>query len=139
MRSARHRSHQSGIDSRSDLTYMRNMGVNVLIMSAQKSSVPLARLKLLEPESAMSFSSAPSFSDKIVIIGDLTLSALPTVGFTASTTGQHNFINHTRGGCLINSYKFHLQEYSPGIKFTKQKYKNTNEAYVFAIYMTTMN
>lgn len=124
MRSARHRSHQSGIDSRSDLTYMRNMGVNVLIRSAQKPSVPLARLKLPEPESAVSFSSlAPSFSDNIVIIGDLTLSALPTVGSTTLTTGQHNFTgNHTRRGCLINSYKFHLQEYSPGIKFTKQKY-----------------
>ena len=59
MRSARHRSLRGGIDSRSDLTYMRNMGVNVLIMSAQKSSVPVARLKLLEPESAVSFSSAP--------------------------------------------------------------------------------
>lgn len=46
MRSARQRSHQSGIDSRSDLTYMRYMGVNILIMSAQKSSVPLAGLKL---------------------------------------------------------------------------------------------
>lgn len=57
MRSARHQSHQSGIDSRSDLTYMRNTGVNVLIMSAEKFSVPLASLKLPEPESAVSFSS----------------------------------------------------------------------------------
>ena len=56
MRSARHPSHQSRIDSRSDITYMRNMGVNVLIVSAQKSSVPQARLKLLESESAESFS-----------------------------------------------------------------------------------
>lgn len=55
MRSARHRSE---IDSRSDLTYMRNMGVNVLITAAQKLSVPLARLKLPEPESAVSFPSA---------------------------------------------------------------------------------
>lgn len=95
MRSARHRSHQSAIDSRSDLTYMRNMGVNILILSAQKSSLPLARLKHLEPESAVSFSSAPSsFSDKIVIIRDLTLSALPTIGFTV-LTGQHNILEIT--------------------------------------------
>lgn len=93
MRSAWHQSHQSGIDFRSDLTYMRNMGVNVLIMSAQKSSVPLVRLKLLQQCPSPL---PPSFSDKIVIIRDLTLSALPTVGFTALTTGQHNFTgNHT--------------------------------------------
>lgn len=57
MRSARHRSQQSGIDSRSHLTYMRNMGVNIMIMSAQKSPEPLAGLKLMETESAVSFSS----------------------------------------------------------------------------------
>lgn len=58
MKSASQGSHLRGIDPRSDLTHMRNMGVNVLIMTAQKSSVPLARLKL-EPESAVSFSSGP--------------------------------------------------------------------------------
>lgn len=90
MRSARHRSHQREIDSRSDHTYMRNMGVNVLIVSAQESWVPLARLKLPESESA------ESFSDKVVIIGDLIPITRPTVGFTALTTGQHYFAgNHT--------------------------------------------
>lgn len=52
-------SHQREIDSRLDLTYMQNMGVNVLIMNAQNSSVPRVRLKLLESESALSFSSGP--------------------------------------------------------------------------------
>lgn len=57
MRSARHRSHQREIDSRSDLTYMRNMGVNVSIVNAEKSSEPLVRLKLPGLESASSSSS----------------------------------------------------------------------------------
>lgn len=40
---ARHQTHQCGIDSRLDLTYMQNMGVNILIINAQKSSVSLVR------------------------------------------------------------------------------------------------
>lgn len=56
MRSAR---HWCKIDSRSNLTYMKNIGINVLIMGVQKPSVPLARLRQLQPMSAVSFSSAP--------------------------------------------------------------------------------
>lgn len=59
MRLARHQSHQREIDSRLDLTYMQNMDVNVLIVNPQNSSVPRVRLKLLESESALSFSSGP--------------------------------------------------------------------------------
>lgn len=92
MRSARHRSHQSRIDSRSDLPFMKNMAVHVLIMSVQKSLMPLARLQLLQcPCPRASF-----LSDKIVIIRDLTLSSLPTIGFLALTTGKHDLTgNHT--------------------------------------------
>lgn len=111
MRSARHRSK---IDSRSDLTYMRNMGVNVLIMGAQKPSALPARLKQLEPELAVSFSSAPVLLQQDVIIRDLTQSALPTTGSAALKTGQHNFSeNYTHGRCCISSYKCIQRDYSP--------------------------
>lgn len=114
MRSATQWSHQSGIDSRSHLTYMRNMGVNELIRSAQKSSVPLARLKL-EAESAVSFSSGP-----VLPCQDRDYQGSASVSSSHRRTRCINkwlaeiTVDRTRSRCLINRYKFHLPEYSLG-------------------------